>query len=77
MLERILISLNIQGVVPQLPEGVSAHCRYGENVCYLFAENYTDREQMVLLGQPYRNMESGEITKQAVLPPFGVSVFKR
>ena len=58
----------------ELPHGVSAHDRCGENGRIIFVENYTDSEKTVELGGEYELYGTSERVKSIKLSPFGAVV---
>ena len=68
-------ALGITGALnTDLPEGVTAHERVGENSRIVFVENYNDTEKTVGLGREYKLYGTGQTVKSIKLPAFGVAV---
>ena len=62
-----------------LPEGVTANVREGENGRFVFVTNFASEERNVDIGpEPRRNLLDGgaEVSGNLVLPPFGVVVLQ-
>ena len=78
VLDTVLADCGVEGVLPSLPYGVSAHERAGDGETYLFVENYNAHEVTVICPAPMQDLESGEaVTEQITLPPYGVRIFRR
>lgn len=58
----------------QLPEGVTAHERCGENKKIIFVENYTEQEKTVNLGRKLNLYGTSQMVNSIKLAPFSVAV---
>ena len=58
----------------ELPHGVTAHARCGENGRIVFVENYTAEEKTVDLGAEYKLYGTSQVVKSIKLPAFGAVV---
>ncbi len=79
VLDTVLADCGIEGVLSDLPHGVTAHERSGEGQTYLFIENYNGHAATVTLPAPMKDLESGKTLPAGALelPPYGIKVFQR
>lgn len=71
----VIEKLDIARALPvELPGGVTAHDRCGENGRIIFVGNYNDEEKTVELDKEYELYGTTEMVKSLKLPPFGTAV---
>ena len=77
ILEKILSDVGIPRNAYDLCDGVCAHSREDDEFKYVFAENYTDKEQTARLSCKGVDIESGEPTDEVIrISPFGIRIIK-
>ncbi|MBQ8885625.1 MAG: beta-galactosidase [Clostridia bacterium] len=74
----IMKELGIEGAVPELPAGVTAHTRTDGDTVYLFIENYSaERKENIALGNEYEDMLTGEKVLTVGVDGYGMRILKR
>ena len=75
--EELLQQLHIPCVLPNLPEGVTAHTREGGGERYLFVENYSGKVAQFEIEKKYVDVETEHIIEGTItLDIYGVKVLK-
>ena len=77
ILEKIISDIGVERNIIDAAEGVTAHSREDDEFKYVFAENYTDKEQTARLSCKGVDIESGEPTDEVIrISPFGIRIIK-
>ena len=77
VLDSLLETLGLEGALPYLPEGVTAHSRTDGETTWVFVENYTDSPKALDLGAAMENALTGETESACALEPFGFRVYTK
>lgn len=72
----IVSEVGIQGNLPTLPYGVSAHARLDGNVKYIFIENFTSSEAYVSVPDSIDLETKQKLCGEIKLSPYGIKIIK-